>query len=628
MNKIVNINLGGMPFQIDENGYEMLMNYLASIEKHFANTSGKEEIVDDIEKRLAEILNEKIKTGKQIISLQDVEEIIAIMGKPEQMGEAEGSATQEQPFTDTTHATKNQWYRRRLYRNTDNKILGGVCSGLAAALGADPIWIRLAFVAGILLFGTGFLLYIILWIIIPEAKTTTEKLEMQGEPINIHNIGKQMTEDAKAFGERMKKWGKEVKDSFDSSSNYYHKKKDQYKKSSTSGYAFHNLIKYMGRFITIVIQIIVLCILLVFAAILLRALGWINIGNFPYEFEYIFNSHEQSRIVLWTLLIVVIISFLSVIVKLIKRIFNIHTKKTVALTYIARVVSFIGIVIGVVNAIMIANDFSKVGEVHSTIPINASVKNKLYVQLLDNKLLKNEDDNFLIDPTITLQVQPSADTLFHLEQYAYAYSSKQSMAQHLAAKIELPIIQQDSVLNISPYYNWLSSGKWRNQSVELILKIPQHKIAYVDEDIINTVNIDFNNAATMQDVNAFAGKYAQWSNKDGQLVCLNMDSNITKVHEQLINVDLHQVNRIKARGDFMLNVQHGSQPSLYINRYNQQYFNIYVHGRTLYIKEKKWLSRSLRKNVHTKVILMLPNLMDMDIDDDIELHVDSAIERS
>ena len=174
MKKTVTVNIGGTVFHIDEDAFELLHKYLETIKAHFHTSDGKDEITSDIEARIAELFTEKLKLGKQAISIEDVQEAIAIMGKPEEFGGGEANAPKEEPFQHSYTYTK-----RRVYRNPDDKVVGGVCSGISAYLDIDPLWIRLLFAVMFFGFGSGFLLYIILYIIIPEAKTTAEKLEMR-----------------------------------------------------------------------------------------------------------------------------------------------------------------------------------------------------------------------------------------------------------------------------------------------------------------------------------------------------------------------------------------------------------------------------------------------------------------
>lgn len=192
MKKTLTVNLGGTVFHIDEDAYRLLDNYLCNLRLHFSKQEGAEEIVDDIETRISELFLEKLNAGSQVITLTDVEEVIARVGKPEDFGVTD----EEEKTTSMGNSTSHTYTtRRHLYRNPDDKILGGVISGLATYLGWDPTLLRLlALVILICGYGTLIPVYIICWLVIPEARTAAEKLSMRGEAVTVENIGKTVTD--------------------------------------------------------------------------------------------------------------------------------------------------------------------------------------------------------------------------------------------------------------------------------------------------------------------------------------------------------------------------------------------------------------------------------------------------
>ncbi|HMU70144.1 MAG TPA: PspC domain-containing protein, partial [Chitinophagales bacterium] len=202
MNKLLFVNIGGVVFQIDDTAYRTLDQYLESIRKKYANTAEGEEIIRDIENRIAELFLEKV-GERSAITMQYVEEVIALMGAPEDFE----SASSEQSSTGQQQQYRQGPSTTRFFRDKEHNVLGGVCSGLAAKFDIDALWLRLAFLIAFFFAGTGLLLYIILWIIIPEAKTTAEKLEMRGEKIDIDNIERTVRDGAKQFSQRMNAFG-------------------------------------------------------------------------------------------------------------------------------------------------------------------------------------------------------------------------------------------------------------------------------------------------------------------------------------------------------------------------------------------------------------------------------------
>jgi phage shock protein PspC (stress-responsive transcriptional regulator) len=176
MKKVNNINFSGRLISIEEDAYQALQNYMESLKKYFSNEEGNEEIIADIENRIAEIFYDKQTKGARSINTSDVEEVMGLIGKPEDFGPKEDA---ENAVSSTYNTTNSKQYapKGRLYRNSNDKMLGGVCSGVAAYFNIDTVLVRVIF--AILLFGAGvgFLLYIILWIFVPESNTVNSSLE-------------------------------------------------------------------------------------------------------------------------------------------------------------------------------------------------------------------------------------------------------------------------------------------------------------------------------------------------------------------------------------------------------------------------------------------------------------------
>jgi len=175
----VSINLGGYSFNIDEDAYAELKRYLKNLELHFAGEESSSEILSDIETRMAELFRIKITTFKQVINIEDVKQVISILGTPEDISDKEEPSAHDKFSSPGYH---------RMYRDPDHRIIGGVCAGMGAYWNIDPIIIRIIFVALALAGGLGVLVYLILYIVLPEAKSTAQKIEMKGNPVNIHNI--------------------------------------------------------------------------------------------------------------------------------------------------------------------------------------------------------------------------------------------------------------------------------------------------------------------------------------------------------------------------------------------------------------------------------------------------------
>ena len=189
MNKTISINLGGFFFHIDEDAYQKLSRYFDAV-KRSLSADGRDEIMKDIESRIAELFQERLKNDKQVVGLTEIEEVISIMGQPEDYKIDDEKST----YQSSSSSTNFYYPSKRLYRDKENGMLGGVMAGLGHYLGIDTLWLRIIMVILFFGFGTGLFVYIVLWILVPEAVTTTQKLEMKGEPITISNIEKKVKE--------------------------------------------------------------------------------------------------------------------------------------------------------------------------------------------------------------------------------------------------------------------------------------------------------------------------------------------------------------------------------------------------------------------------------------------------
>lgn len=192
MKVTVNINLGGYPFNMDEDAYERLRQYMKSLEKEFSGESSASEIMSDIEGRIAELFRTRLSAFKQVITMKDIEEVMEILGSPELIS-GSGSSGERPPRS-----------QRRIYRDPDRRVFGGVCAGISAWLDWDPLIMRIIFAILVLPGGFGLALYLILWLVLPEARTTAQKLEMRGDPVTIENIKESVKQEFETVKKKMK----------------------------------------------------------------------------------------------------------------------------------------------------------------------------------------------------------------------------------------------------------------------------------------------------------------------------------------------------------------------------------------------------------------------------------------
>lgn len=203
MNRTIIININSIVFHIEEDAYETLRSYMIEIKRHFSQSIDSGEILLDIENRVAEMFLERIQQGKkEVISLQDVQEVIAQMGRVSDFEEAEGYNEEKPLEEDKEEASEGAFrmsYEKKLMRNGDDKVVGGVCSGLSYFFGIQTKWVRILFVLFFLFGGSGVLLYIVLWIVMPMATSRADRMAMRGEEPNLQNFKKNFEEEMENY---------------------------------------------------------------------------------------------------------------------------------------------------------------------------------------------------------------------------------------------------------------------------------------------------------------------------------------------------------------------------------------------------------------------------------------------
>ena len=281
MNKTININLGGFFFHIDEIAYQKLKRYLESISKSLSDDpQGKNEIIADIEARISELLSEKITDVRQVVNEGDIEDIIKIMGQPEDYAEA------EETYNNASYSYKrNNASGKKLFRDGDDKFLGGVSAGIAHYFNIDTIWVRLGLLALFFSAGFGVILYIILWILLPEAKTTAEKLQMEGEPVNIDNIEKKIREEFNNVSENVSVLANKASEKLKDGANEFSEKMNKtFSGKTLKNNGLQDFINTIGKILLVLFKVIgkfigVLLVFIAGAVILSLIIGGFSVGS-------------------------------------------------------------------------------------------------------------------------------------------------------------------------------------------------------------------------------------------------------------------------------------------------------------------------------------------------------------
>jgi phage shock protein PspC (stress-responsive transcriptional regulator) len=498
MNKVFNINLGGIPFTIDEDAYLHLNNYLETIHNHFRQSEGYEEITNDIEARMAELFQEKL-GNKPIVVLQDVKHVIAIMGTPEDFGADPIEADTSSRDTGRKWKFKTG---KRLFRNSEDEVIGGVCSGIAAYIGVqDPIWIRLFF--GILAISGGFAIpvYIILWIALPKAESASDRLAMRGEPANVSNIGKIIQEEFEHVSEKVNAFGDELNAKFGN------KKKSttsqgegadeafssqQFRRTAAEGF---NLLGAVIRTFIEALQKIIKPIAFVIgiALVAMLAILWIVLVGglfFGLPFSSFIFTEGTAMTVLWVVNLLVLLGV--PIVTMIMFVMRLFMRTSFRPRWAAGLWIFwsINLISFFFFSSMTFRQFSTSSTINLGTDTSLPDVDTLFIELGEDKykdvFLSLGDElkisgNTLISSNIVLDIEKSKNGAFELVKQQVARGETSDKAQKIAYEFKYNY-QLEGKRLILPKYFTIPKGKiWRAQKVHLTLRVPEGKFVKVQE---------------------------------------------------------------------------------------------------------------------------------------------------
>ncbi len=504
MNKLIQVNIGGIVFQIDEQAYHQLDTYLRSIKKKYAASPDGDEITKDIEARIAELFTEKFKGTNAAVMQADVDEIISIMGKPEDF-ETETS-TEEKANT----GNAEQMHRAsRFYRDKDNNVLGGVCAGFAARFEIDALWIRLAFLIAFFFAGTGLLLYIILWIIMPEAKTTTEKLEMRGEKVNINNIEKSVKEGAAQFKTRINEFGEEVKQTF-SKENVNKSKKNAGDFIESAVETIKPAVKAITKIFSFFVLLI--CLVIVVALSIQLFTNWgRNFTEIDFIGNHIFEGTTQAWFLVLCAIALIVIPLIGIIISCIKYLLNVKRKTKfisaglgVLWTLCLLAVIYLGITTG--------QNFRYEESITKNVTITQPANQVLYIQVDDSAELAvyenfgdghfqfegfmkghhmkkdhgswHDDDLF---NNVNVYIERSADSLYSVTTIRHARGGTENEAQENAGSFTYNLMQMDSILVLPSAVIPAENEKFRAQEIEIRIFVPVGKFIVLDKKLDNGI---------------------------------------------------------------------------------------------------------------------------------------------
>jgi phage shock protein PspC (stress-responsive transcriptional regulator) len=591
MKKIININFHSRVIPIEETAYDILRKYVESLKNHFAGEEGGDEIVNDIENRFAELFSDRLKKGATCITDADVEEIISSMGRPEDFDQDENTGTNgytggrsSSAFAEETASEQPH----RLYRSENDKMLGGVCGGIAAYLRIDSSIVRILFAFLTLGFGTGILvylvlwvvlpprsmvtnirkrlfrdsdhrviggvasglaayfnieiwipriifclplifgiirsifrhiwfdfdssfsfiangfggglttIYIILWIVLPEARTASEKLEMRGEKIDLESIKNTIKSDLEGFKQKATIVGGEIKQKAQQFGNEMKNRSGSVRKDISSvnvprngiGHAIGVLFKAFFLFISVIITFALVTALI--------GLTFTGAGVLPLK-SYFFQGF-WSNIMMWGVLVLfLILPVIGILTWLIRRIIGARSRNNY-LGYTFGSLWVIGLICFIVLLASFSRNFSSRNGITDKINLASPAQGKLIVKMDESRpdffesdwmginwhhkgpFFDVSDDSVVLN-NVRIEVIKSEDSAWHLNLEKLSRGSTGGEALKTASEINFLVVQNDSLLTLGRGFSITPKQQFRNQQVLVLIKIPVGKKILLSENL-------------------------------------------------------------------------------------------------------------------------------------------------
>jgi len=533
MNKTVSVNISGYIFNIEETAFDKLNRYLNTIRGYFSESAGAEEIIEDIEARIAELFQERITDNYQVIKLKDVDEIITIMGEPEAYIDEEVELDEEEEiYSKTERKVRNKY--RKLYRDPDDSVIGGVSSGIGHYFGMDPIWIRLLFILLVLGGGSGILIYIILWIIIPQAKNAAEKLEMRGDPVTAENIGRKVSEE------------------YDSLKKKFSPKKENIKETGDKvGNAFQDFFGFLGKLLHLLVAslgkifgfVFVFFGLLSIVALIFGVLGTGEIFNIISVSEGLqFSFHDimvlfavSPGYISWVYVVSIFVLGIPLLA-LVYLGFGLLTDFKLRVRGFGLALFILWLVFSVIGVALTGNfarnyiENNKVKEVYQLADIQSDTltivvlpdtifdfhrakrfnNNMDYIEITDDKI-------YLGSPL--LDIVKSPDNEFKVVVSKESRGRNRKHAKENAKDIEYNFLQVGSIISFSPFYSLTTDNGYHFDQIRIKLMVPEGKAVDLSESSERII-YDIDNVTDTWDRNMI-GKV--WTMTEEGLQCIGCD---------------------------------------------------------------------------------------------------------
>lgn len=485
MKKTVSVNIRGINFQVEEDAYELLQDYIDRLTAALGTEEGSQEIIEDIELRIAEICTSKLSDSKTVIELKDIEEILKTLGDPSDYVENDNAESGfAESHTNYSSGGQKDKGERRLFRDPEASMLGGICAGFANYFGIDVVIMRVIFVA-LLFTGLAIPLYIILWIIVPKAESTIDRLRMKGRPITVETV-KEEVDDAT---DRVRSGSKNIADRF-RSDKHYKNRMSQGKKIIRTIFG----VGFLGAGFICLIS---------FIFFFVQGFEFLPVkgdGGFMSITEYgelCLNSHNDVR---WMWIgglmgsLSGIVLLFSIGILLIFELFNKWTKLALGFLLLTGITG--GIICGVIG-VKSSRDF--VSETEITYKVKSIEAEQLTIIPGDgiaNSNLKSTirstrnigwfgvEGNSLSKYGFNIEYTKSPDSLYHITKVYRASGYSQSKAKERCNHIKFRMDIRGDSLFMDTKYLFPKEDKLRGQEAGLLIEIPEGKTVLVGNRIV------------------------------------------------------------------------------------------------------------------------------------------------
>jgi phage shock protein PspC (stress-responsive transcriptional regulator) len=527
MKKTISINIAGLVFNIEEDGYLVLKKYLDEIKALFSSEEGVNEMLEDIESRIAELFHEKLNDSKQVITEADVAEVKEVMGQPTDYKVDDGEDGDDREEDEIhqkldSEETYSEKANKRLYRDEENATIGGVCAGLGHYAGVDPVVIRILFVLMVILGGSGILVYIILWVVIPEAKTTAQKLQMRGQPVNLDNIKEYVsgfTKDAKTGATKA---ASSIKKSVDK-----------------SGTVISTILKVLGKFIGAgfmiggIIAIVIVSILFFGDSKLISFTAGDLDNNLHTLFDVLYPT-GSSVMNFWSLFLIITLPLLAITSLGLKLLFN-YKGKMKGPSLGGLIVWIVAICLFSYSSVELGMQFKRDYELDEEIEsitsdsittLNLAINyngNHIY-NTVDNELWEEHDYFFIDKESIEigfpgfkiLRDSTIDDYKVTLIKRSNGRTAKQALdnAKDIAFK---PVFKGNSLI-VPSVYSFSRDRKIRGQHVTLEIRVPLGESITLPESKKEMI---YEIKATHSIDSDYFEKQTKWISSKGGMMCSN-----------------------------------------------------------------------------------------------------------